>query len=108
MGTPAATPGDATRRERVLPLSVGLLAGAALAYEVLLVRLFAIVQWHHFAYLVISLALLGYGASGTLVTLLRAPLLARFERAYPLAALGFALAAPAAFQLAERVPVDAL
>ena len=91
-----------------LPLSVALLAGAALAYEVVLVRLFAIVQWHHFAYMVISLALLGFGASGTLVALLREPLLRRFDLAYPLAALLFAVTAPLSFQLAERLPVDAL
>lgn len=91
-----------------LALSVGLLAGAALAYEVLLVRLFAILQWHHFAYMVISLALLGFGASGTLVALLRAPLLRRFELAYPAAALAFAIGAPLLFQFAQRIPVDAL
>jgi hypothetical protein len=91
-----------------LALAVGLLAGAALAYEVLLVRLFAIVQWHHFAAMVISLALLGFGASGTLVALLRDPLLRRFDIAFPVAALAFAVGAPLMFQLAQRVPVDAL
>ena len=30
-------------------------------------RLFSIILWHHFAYMIISLALLGYGASGTLL-----------------------------------------
>ena len=46
-------------------LAVGLVAGGALALEVLLVRILAIVHWHHFAGMVISLALLGYGASGS-------------------------------------------
>ena len=91
-----------------LAFAVGLLAGAALAYEVLLVRLFAILQWHHFAYMVISLALLGFGASGTLVALFREPLLRRFEWAFPTAAMAFAVGAPIAFQLAQHVPVDAL
>jgi len=91
-----------------LTLSVGLLAGAALAYEVLLVRLFAILQWHHFAYMVISLALLGFGASGTLVSLLRAPLLRHFGVVFPGAALAFAIGAPLLFLIAQRVPVDAL
>ena len=30
-------------------------------------RLFSIIQWHHFAYMMISVALLGYGAAGTFV-----------------------------------------
>ena len=36
-----------------------------LADEVILVRAFSIGLWHHFAYMVISIALLGFGASGT-------------------------------------------
>jgi hypothetical protein len=45
--------------------AVGMLSAAVLAYEILLMRLFAIVHWHHFAFMMISIALLGYGASGT-------------------------------------------
>ena len=54
-------------------LGVALISLAALSYEVLLTRLFAIIQWHHFAYMVISLALLGFGASGTLLVFLYVP-----------------------------------
>ena len=50
----------------------------ALAYEILLMRLFSIVQYHHFAYMIISLALLGYGASGTFLVFFRQLLLRRF------------------------------
>ncbi|HIJ78146.1 MAG: hypothetical protein OEY01_02425 [Desulfobulbaceae bacterium] len=38
-------------------LAVALVSATALAFEILLVRLFAIIQCHHFAYMVISLAL---------------------------------------------------
>ncbi|ESS68597.1 hypothetical protein MGMO_145c00100 [Methyloglobulus morosus KoM1] len=34
-------------------------------------RLFSIIQRHHFAYLIISLALLGYGVSGTFLAIYR-------------------------------------
>jgi len=50
-------------------LSVALISAAAVGYEVLLLRLFSIIQWHHFAYMIISLALLGYGVSGTFLAL---------------------------------------
>lgn len=50
---------------------IGLVSAAALAYEILLMRLFSIAHWGHFAYIIISLALLGYGLSGTLITLVR-------------------------------------
>jgi spermidine synthase len=54
-----------------LLLAVAGLSAATLAYEILLMRLLSISQWHHFAYMIISLALLGYGASGTFLTLSR-------------------------------------
>ena len=51
--------------------AIALISAAILAYEVLLARLFSIIQWYHFAYMVISIALLGYGASGTFMALAR-------------------------------------
>ncbi len=88
--------------------AVALLSGAALAYEVLLLRLFAIIQWHHFAYLAISVALLGIGAAGTFVALARGFLLAHYPASFGLAAAGFALAAIASFAAAARIPFNAL
>ena len=44
-------------------LAVATLSAAVLAYEILLMRLLAIVQWHHFAYMVISIALLAFAMS---------------------------------------------
>jgi hypothetical protein len=49
---------------------------------VLLTRLFSIIQWHHFAYMVISVALLGFGASGTFLALAQDPLRPRFLTAF--------------------------
>ena len=47
-----------------LPLiSIALVSGAALGYQVLLLRVFAIIQWHHLAYMVIGLALILYWRS---------------------------------------------
>ena len=42
-------------------IAIGLLSACVLAYEVLLTRLLSIVLWHHFAYMIISAAMLGYG-----------------------------------------------
>jgi len=52
-----------------LRAAIFLVSAGAIAYEILLMRIFSIVQWHHFAAMVISLALLGYGVSGTVLTL---------------------------------------
>ena len=89
-------------------VAVGLLSAAILAYEVLLTRLFAIVQWHSFAFMIISLALLGFGAGGTFVTLAGAWLRRRFAPAFAGGALLFAGSAPAAFAAAQSLPFNAL
>ena len=92
----------------MLGLALSLLSAAALAYEILLTRLFSIIQWHHFAYMMISVALLGYGAAGTCVTLLRERLEARFTAVFAGSAALFGTTAAAAFLLAQRVPFNAL
>ncbi len=49
--------------------AVFLLSLSSLAYEVLLPRIFAFTQWHHLAFLVISIAVFGFGAGGAAVSL---------------------------------------
>ncbi|HWP95139.1 MAG TPA: SAM-dependent methyltransferase [Gammaproteobacteria bacterium] len=84
------------------------LAAAALAYEILLLRILAIAHWPHFVALVVSLALLGFGASGSFlaVSLPRAktPRLTLMARH----AAACAIALPLATALAARVPFNAL
>ena len=42
---------------------------STLAFEVMLARLFAISQWHHLSFMVISIALFGFAASGSFLSL---------------------------------------
>src|SRR4051812_887094 len=48
-------------------VGIGLVAGCALALQVLLTRLFSAVLFYHFGFLAISLALLGTGVGGLLL-----------------------------------------
>ena len=91
-----------------LLLAVGLVAGGALALEVLLTRILAIVHWHHFAGMVISLALLGYGASGSALTLLLDRLRPQAPLAFAGAATLFGLTAVVSVAVAQVVPFNAL
>jgi SAM-dependent methyltransferase len=90
-----------------------LVSASVLFYQVILVRAFSIGQWHHFAYMVISIALLGFGASGTLLAALKhggtnsaislhGPLVGWFA----ISATSFAVALPISFWLTQRVPFD--
>ena len=87
-------------------IAIGLLSACVLAYEVLLTRLFSIVLWHHFAYMIISAAMLGYGASGTALTLLKEKIISHFGAVYVIAAAALAVLMPATFLLAQQVPFN--
>jgi len=89
-------------------IAIGLLSVCVLAYEVLLTRLFSFVLWHHFAYMIISAAMLGYGASGTALTLLKERIAPRRDTLYVMASAALAVLMPAAFLLAQQVPFDPL
>jgi hypothetical protein len=93
--------------ERPPLLSIALVSGAALANEILLTRFFAIVHWHHFAYMMISLALLGFGASGTFLFLARRTLLRHFASAYSVNLLLFGIFTLLGPALALRLPFRA-
>ncbi|MGB8768681.1 MAG: hypothetical protein WCC92_03635 [Candidatus Korobacteraceae bacterium] len=63
---------EKTRSSRGLLLAVGLMSFAALLLELSLTRLFSVVLFYHFAFLAISIALLGLGAGAVFAYLWRA------------------------------------
>lgn len=87
--------------------SIALVSATALGYEVLLMRLFSITQWHHFAYMVISLALLGYGASGALLHFFQGRLLRRFPEAFVVNIALCGVACVACYAAAQHIPFHA-
>ncbi len=93
---------------RLTFLATLLISAAAIAYEILLMRMLSIVQWHHFAYMIISLALLGYGASGTFIALCKRFLEPRFEWMFSLSGLLFSITMVACYVIGQRVPFNAL
>jgi len=60
--------------EKTLVAGIGLTSFAALLLELALTRLFSVVLFYHFAFLAISIALLGLGAGGVFAYLLKAKL----------------------------------
>jgi spermidine synthase len=87
-------------------VAVAVVSAAILGLEVALMRALSISRWHHFAYLVISLALLGFGASGTWLALLgrrRRGDLITWSRWLTLA---LAVSITLCYRLAEALPID--
>lgn len=91
-----------------LLIAVALLSSAALGTEVILLRIFAIVQWQHVASSIVSLALLGYGVSGTVLALTRDWAERRFTLLFTGNAVLFAVTALAAPPLAQHIPFNPL
>jgi spermidine synthase len=69
--TPAATLSRTEIPERTLLAGLALTSFAALLLELALTRLFSVVLFYHFAFLAISIALLGLGAGGVCAYLLK-------------------------------------
>ena len=91
--------------------AVFLVSLSALAFEVLLTRLFSITQWNHLSFMVISLALFGFAASGTFLNLITARDRDRARRLCTDAALKnclalFSLTTLAAYVVLQRLPLD--
>jgi hypothetical protein len=92
---------------RTLLLGIGLSSFAALLLELALTRLFSVVLFYHFAFLAISIALLGLGAGGVFAYLRKQRLTK--EQTRPLAARLCclnAIAIPIVLEIVLHVPVS--
>jgi len=93
-----------------LHLALALISAAALAYQLALVQILSLVQWHHFASMVIAVALLGFGAAGACLSLARTWLMERIDALLPLVLLlaGGAMAAMPAVAQGSWARFDSL
>ena len=60
---------DHLTNEHLTYLGVFLLSMAGLCLEITLTRIFSLAQWYHFAFMAVSIALLGFGASGSFLSI---------------------------------------
>ena len=65
---PAVTSNKVVFRHQI---SLGLVSASVIGFQLALMWYFSNTQWSHFAFMVISVALLGFGASGTFITVCR-------------------------------------
>ncbi|MCK4508264.1 MAG: hypothetical protein KAU27_06990, partial [Desulfuromonadales bacterium] len=84
-------------------LSLALVSAALLAFQIVLLQSLATSQWHHFASFVISIALLGFGAAGTILTLTRNWMVTRQEPLLPILLCVSAVALAGVMGLSQRL-----
>ena len=92
----------------VISIAIFFISAAALGLELVLVRALSIGHWHHLSFLVISTAMLGFGAGGTLVTVFSKPLTTHHRKILWCSAFGMAVAVPLVVRLCQKVPLDEL
>ncbi len=90
-----------------LGLPVLVLSCGVLGYEVSLMRVLLVASWHHFAFLVVTIALLGFGASGTALCFVSNRLGGRGDRGIFFLILATAVSLPLATAVAGSIPVEA-
>jgi hypothetical protein len=86
-------------------LTLLLISAATLAFQITLTRFFSLAQGSHMAFMAISLALLGAGASGTYL-FLRQPATAKLSHTLTTGSLLFTLSLPLAYLAINYSPFD--
>ena len=91
---------------RSVRLTLFLISAATLTFEIVLTRIFSVAQFYHFAFMIVSIALLGFGASGTALMIFP-----KFGRNDPrqklsLLGLGTGFSILSAYLLTNHLPFD--
>jgi hypothetical protein len=76
-------------KRKILPLTIFLISFCLLLLEIFMTRIFSVLLYHHFAFMAISIALLGLGISGMVIYFF--PKFFSKKRSYKLMGWGFIL-----------------
>jgi hypothetical protein len=87
-------------------IGIGLISLATLLFEVSLIRVFSVSQWYHFAFMVVSIALLGYGASGSFLMLFQSRFKENYLNALRTTAFLFSISIILSYIVVNRIPFD--
>jgi len=87
-------------------LGILLLSAATLLFEITLTRVFSVAQWYHFAFMVVSLALLGFGASGSFLSLFPRLLMKKLNHILAVGAVLFSLSCLGSYFIVNSIPFD--
>src|SRR5262250_1783868 len=91
-----------------LYLAVGLEAGAVIALQICIMRLFSVGSWAHFGSLVVSLAMLGFGLTSTVMCVAKAWFERHWRGVTAAVLILFAPLTVAANMVAQQLPFNAI
>ncbi|MFB6346614.1 MAG: hypothetical protein ABEK50_12720 [bacterium] len=85
-----------------------LVSLTGLTYEITLTRIFSVAQWDHFAYMIISMAMFGFAAAGTFLTLADRAIRDRPERLLLLMSGLLIVSLPLCYGVSQIIPFETL
>ena len=91
-----------------LYLAVGLEAGAVIALQICIMRIFQVGSWAHFGSLVVSLAMLGFGLTSAVMCIGKGWFERHWKGVATAALLAFGPLTVAANLLAQQIPFNAI
>ncbi|MEE8167702.1 MAG: hypothetical protein V3T58_02375 [Candidatus Hydrothermarchaeales archaeon] len=94
------------RRHLPIYLGVFTISTAALILEISLIRLFSVSQWYHFAFMVVSIALFGIGASGTFLAVFPSILKRDINETLAVSSGLFSVSVILTFIVTNQIPFD--
>jgi len=72
-----------------------------ISYQIVLIQILSFVQWYHFAYMIISIAMLGFGTAGTVLFLFKDKLLKNSSKILPVILILSGLTMPIVVYLSQ-------
>lgn len=104
------TGSESTLHTTVAPFSAGaaifFVSAAILLLQLSLMRSFSVTRYHHFSYLVIGTALLGFGVAGTFLSLFYEKIKGRFDLWSAVFLFLFTISIPLSYSSARLLPID--
>lgn len=90
----------------LLYLAIFLVSVATLTFEIVLTRVFSLAQGYHFAFMVVGIALLGFGVSGTILSLFGSLVRGLTPKRLSYLAFLFSLGCLGGYVLVNYIPFD--
>ena len=94
------------KESSLLYLGIYFTSFSTLLFEITLTRVFSVAQWYHFAFMVVSMALLGYGISGTFLMIFPSIFKKDTYSVLSNSALFFAISSPLSYIITNRIAFD--
>jgi hypothetical protein len=90
----------------LLYTAIFLTSLSTLTFEITLTRFFSIAQWYHLAFMVVSIALLGIGASGAVLMLFPSLRKASLNKVIPVTTFALSFTVLGSYLIANQIPFE--